>query len=207
MAGLAAQGAADGVACVMIVGWDVGNAAQVRAPKEDARPPMPRLSPQDCRPAHTRAVASLDGPRCIVIVDTGADVSLVAARALHPGVKYLPWSERDGRITGVAQQGATILGRVLLKVQLRPVRALTPFLVALGVGFDAILGVDFLYEHGISVNLAQHCLVVEAHDGLIVPLVGHHPRVEHACALAHDVSLRLGARALVRCTGVPPQND
>ena len=144
--------------------------------REDARPPMPRLLPQDYRSAHTRAVASLDGSRCVVIVDTGADVSLVSARALRPGVKYLPWSDRDGRITGVAQQGVAILARVVLKVQLGPVRALTLFPVALGVGFGAILGVDFLYEHGISVNLAQHCLVFEAHDGLIVPLVGHHPR-------------------------------
>ena len=143
---------------------------------------------------------SLDGSRCVVIVDRGADVSLVLARGLRPGVKYLPWSERYGRITGVAQQRVTILGRVALRVQLGPVRALTPFLVALSVGFDAILGVDFLYEHGISVNLAHHCLVFEAHDGLIVPLVGYHLSVKHACAPTHDVSLRPGARPLVHCT-------
>ena len=169
----------------------MGNAAQVRLPKRDARSPMPRVRPQDYRPAHMRA-ASLNGARCIVIIDTGVDVSFVSARALRPGVKYLPWSERDGRITGLAQQGVTILGRVVLKVQLGPVQVLTTFLAALGVGFDAILGVDFLYEHGISVNSAQHCLVFEAHDGLIVPLVGHHPRFKHACASTHDVSLRLG---------------
>ena len=79
-----------------------------------------------------------------------------------------------------------------------PVRALTPFVVALRVGFDAILGVDVLYEHGISVNLAQQCLVFETHDGLIFPLVGHHPRFKHACALTHDVALYPGGRALVR---------
>ena len=200
LGGSAAQGAAGGVANAMIVRRDVGNTAQVRMPKKDARPPMPRPPPQNCSPAHTRAVASLDGSRCVVIVDTGADVSLVSARVLRPGVKYLPWSECDGRITGLAQQGVTILGPVVLKVQLGPVRALTPFLVALGVGCDAILGVDFLSEHGISVNLTQHCLVFEEQDDLIVLLAGHHPRIKHACTLAHDVSLRPGARALVRCT-------
>ena len=200
LGGFAAPGAASGVANVMIVRRDMGNTAQVRVPNEDARPLMPRLPPQDFRPAHTRTVASLDGSRCVVIVDTGADVSLVSVRALRPGVKYLSWSERGGRITGVAQQGVTILGRVVLRVQVGPVRALAPFLVVLAVGFDAILGVDFLYEHGISVNLAQHCLVVEAQVGLIVPLVGHHPRFKHAYALTHDVSLRPGARALVWCT-------
>ena len=136
----------------------------------------------------------------LVSIDTGCDVSLVFARALRPGVKYLPWSERDGRVAGIAQQGVTVLGRAVMKVQVDPVRALMLFLVALGVGLDAILVVDFLYEHGISVNLAQHCLVFEVHYGIIVPLVGHHPRVKHACALTPDVSLRPGARALVRCT-------
>ena len=158
----------------------------------------PRLPPPDFHPARTRAVVSLDSFWCIVIVDTGADVSLVSARMLRPGAKYLPWSERDGRITGVAEHGTAILGRAILEVHLGPVRALNPFLVALGVGFDAILRVDFLYEHGISVNLAQHCLVCETHEGLIVPLVGHHPRFKHACAVTHDVALYPGGRALVR---------
>ena len=53
-----------------------------------------------------------------------------------------------------------------------------PFVGALGVGFGAIPGVDFLYEHDISVNMAQHCLVLEAHDGLIVPLVGQQSAPE-----------------------------
>ena len=200
LGGSAAQGAAGGVANVLFVRRDVGNAARAGVSRKDARPPRPRLPPPNCRPAQTRAMASLDGSRCVVIVDTGAHVSLVSARALRPGVKYLPWSERDVRTTGVAQQGVTILGRMVLKMHFCPVRALTPFLVALGVGFDAILGVDFLYAHNISVNLAQHCLVFEAHDDLIVPLVGYHPSFKHACALTHDVSLRPGARALVRCT-------
>ena len=100
-------------------------------------------------------MALRDGSRCVVVVDTGADVSLVSARILRPGARHLPSSERDGRITGVAQQGVAILGRVVLGVHVGSVRALTSFAVALGVGFDAILGVDFLYEHGISVDLAH----------------------------------------------------
>ena len=88
LGGSAAHGA--GVTCVvMILRRDVGNAAQARVLREDARPPVPRLPPQNCRPVYTRGMASLDGSRCVVIVDTGADVSLVSARALRPGVKYL----------------------------------------------------------------------------------------------------------------------
>ena len=201
LGGLAAPGAAGGVANVLIVRRDMGNTAQVRVPKKDARLAMPRRPHQKSRPAHTRAVALLGNSRCAVIVDTDTDVSLVSARALRPGVRYLPRSERGGRITGVAQQGGTILGRVFLRVQLGPVRAHMPLLVALGVGFDAILGVDFLYEHGISVNLAQHYHVFEAHNGLIVSFGGHHSRFNHACALTHDVSLCPGAaHALVQCT-------
>ena len=159
---------------------------------------MSRLSPPNFRPAHTRAAASLDSCRFIVITDTGAYVSSVSARTVCAGVRYFPWSERNGRTTGVAQQGMAILGRAILEVQLGPVRALPSFAVELCVGFDAILGVDFLDEHGTSVNLGQHCLVFEAHDGLIVPLVGHHPRFKLACALTHDVALYAGGRALMR---------
>ena len=186
---------------------DAANVTVVRRDAEDTQQrsrfsggeiePTLRLPPPGFRPAHTQAVASIDGSRRSVIIDTSADTSLVSARMLRPGVKYLQWSERDGRITGVAQQGMAILRRAVLEVHLGLVRALTPFVVALGMGFDAILGVEFLSEHGISVNLAQHCLVFEAHDGLIVPLVGHHPRLKHACALTHDVAL-CSWRALVR---------
>ena len=144
------------------------DAQQFWGPSGKASKPTPRLPSQDFRPAHTRAVALLDGSRSAVIIDTDADVSLVSARVLRPGAKYLPWSERAGPIPGVVQQGIAILGRVVLEMQLGLVRALTPFVVALGVGFDAILGVDFLYEHRISFNLAQHCLVFEVHDGLKV---------------------------------------
>ena len=182
---------------VMAVRRDTEDTQQRSRPSGGDIEPTPRLPPPDFRPAHTRALASLDRSRCIAIIDTGADGSLVSPSMLHPDVKYLPWSKRDGRITGVAQQGIAILGHAVLEVQLGPVRALTPFVLALGVGFDAILGVDFLYEHGISVSLAQHCLAFEAHDGLIVPLVHRHPRFKHACALTHDVALYPGGRALV----------
>ena len=95
----------------------------------------------------------------------------------------------------------------VLEVHLWPVRLLTPFVVALGVGFDAILGVEFLYEQGIAANVAPHCLVFEAYNGLIVPLVGHHPRFKHACALTHDVALYPGRRALVRFACDRPEEE
>ena len=89
---------------VMVVRRDAGDTQQRSRSSGREIEPTPRIPPPDFRPAHTRAVASLDGSRCIVIIDTGADVSLVSARMFRPGIKYLPWSERDGRITGVAQQ-------------------------------------------------------------------------------------------------------
>ena len=100
--------------------------------------PTPRLPPPDSRPAYIRAAVSLDGSRCIVIIDTGVDVSLVSAHMLRLGAKYLSWSERDGGSTGVAQQGIAGLGRAVLEVHLGTLRALTPFVLALGVGLDAI---------------------------------------------------------------------
>ena len=87
LGGSAAPGAASGAVNMMIARRDTGSAAQARGPKKDARASTPRCPPQGCKPAHTRAVALLDGLRCVVIVDTGADVSLVSARALCPGVR------------------------------------------------------------------------------------------------------------------------
>ena len=199
------SGSACDAANVMVVRRDTADTQQFPGSSGGASKSTRRLFSQDFRPAHTRAVALLDGSRCTVIIDTGADVSLVSACVLRPGAKYLAWSERDGRITGVAQQGIAILEFVVSEVRLGPVRALTPLVVALGVGFDAILGVDFLHEHGISVNLAQHCLVFEAQDGLIVPLVGHHPRFKHACALTYDVALYPRGCALVPCACEPSE--
>lgn len=77
-----------------------------------------------------------------------------------------------------------------------------PFVVVLGVSFDVLLGVDFLYEHDIAISLAQHALLFEAHGGLILPLLGHNPRFKHTCTLEHDTILQTGTGALVRA--VPP---
>ena len=192
--GPAMSGAVRSVAKVMTVRRDTRNVKPTQKLRKESNSSAPRLPAPGYRPAHTRAVALLDGSRCVVIVDTGVAVSLVSARVLRPDARYLLWSERDGRITGVAQQGVAILSRLVLEVQLGPVRALTSFVVALGVGFDAILGVDLLYQHGVSVNLAQHCLVFEEHDSLVVPLVGHYRRFKHAWALTHVVPLCPGER-------------
>ncbi|KAL8440769.1 hypothetical protein Emag_007746 [Eimeria magna] len=64
--------------------------------------------------------------------------------------------------------------------------------------------VDFLFEHEIAVSLARHALNFEGHGGLIVPLLGHHPRLAPLCALAHDVALRPGSTAWVRATLAAP---
>ena len=75
-------------------------------------------------------------------------------------------------------------------MQLRPARALTPLVVALRVGFDAILVVNMLYDYGISVNLAQQCLDFDVYDGLIVPMV----------ATIRDSSMPEPLRMMWRCT-------
>ena len=79
---------------------DAANVKAVKRDEEDTQQlskscgeevePKLRVPAPDPRPAHTRALVSLDGSRCIAIIDTGADVSLVSARMLRPSVKYLP---------------------------------------------------------------------------------------------------------------------
>ena len=126
---------------VMAVKRDVKDGYQQSKSCGERVEPAPRLAPQGPRPAHTRAVVSLDGSRCIVIIDTGAEVFLVSACIWRAGVNYQPWSERDGRITGGTQQGIAVLGRVVLEVHLVSVKVLTTFIVAVDVGIDAIIGV------------------------------------------------------------------
>ena len=89
---------------------------------ERVKPPS-RWPSHGPRPAHTRAVVSLDGSRCIAIIDTGADGSLVSVRILLLGAKYKPWRAHDGRITAAAQQGIAVFGRAALELRLAPVWA------------------------------------------------------------------------------------
>ncbi|KAL8447032.1 hypothetical protein Emed_004662 [Eimeria media] len=148
-----------------------------------------RLPPNPHRPAHTRALATIDGVRCEVIIDTGADLSLISATLLRPSRKYRPWREADGRVTGVAETALSILGRISLEVRLGPLKAQAPFVVALGLSFPALLGVDFLYEHDITVSLAQHALLFESLNHQVHPLLGPHPRFVHACTVRKDVQI------------------
>ncbi|KAL8454857.1 hypothetical protein Emed_000008 [Eimeria media] len=153
----------------------------------------PNLRPAEYyRPTHTRALATLDGTRCEVIVNTGADVSLVSASRLRPNRKYKPWTAEDGSVKCAGNQNLQILGRIALTVTLGPLTTRAPFVVVLGVSFFALLGVDFLYENDIAVRLAQHALLFEGHGSLVFPfpLIGQHPRHSVLCATAQGRQFR-----------------
>ncbi|KAL8441757.1 hypothetical protein Emag_006916 [Eimeria magna] len=155
-------------------------------------------------PTHTRAWATIDGVRCEVIIDTGADLSLISADVLRPHRSYHPWAPAHGSVTRVNKHTLQVLGRVALKVRLGPLKTTAPFFVVPGVAFAALLGVDFLHEHEIAVSLARHALIFEGHGGQIFQLLGHHPRLASLCALAQDVALRPGSTAWVRTTLAAP---
>ncbi|KAL8441466.1 hypothetical protein Emag_007147 [Eimeria magna] len=155
-------------------------------------------------PTHTRAWATIDGVRCEVIIDTGADLSLISADVLRPHRSYQPWAPAQGSVTGVNNHTLQVLGRVALEVRLGPLKTTAPFFVVPGVAFAALLGVDFLYEQEIAVSLARHALIFEGHGGRIFSLLGHHPRRAPLCALAHDVALRPGSTAWLRTTLAAP---
>ncbi|KAL8445711.1 hypothetical protein Emag_005036 [Eimeria magna] len=183
-----------------------GAAALPPATCNHTRLGTPPRTPKE--PTHTRAWATIDGIRCEVIIDTGADLSLISADLLKPHRSYQPWAPAHGSVTGVNNHALHVLGRVALDVRLGPLKTTAPFFVVPGVAFAALLGVDFLYEHEIAVSLARHALIFEGHGGQIVPLLGHHPRLAPLCALAHDVALCPGSTVWVRTTlaapGVPP---
>ncbi|KAL8440700.1 hypothetical protein Emag_007809 [Eimeria magna] len=66
-------------------------------------------------PTHTRAWATIDGVRCEVIIDTGADLSLISADVLMPHRFYQPWAPAHGSVTGVNNHTLQVLGRVASK--------------------------------------------------------------------------------------------
>ncbi|KAL8440676.1 hypothetical protein Emag_007831 [Eimeria magna] len=101
-------------------------------------------------PTHTRSWAAIDGIRCEAIIDTGADLSLISADVLRPHRCYQPGAPAHGSVTGVNNHTLQVLGRVALDVRLGPLKTTAPFFVVPGVAFAALLGVDFLYEHGIA---------------------------------------------------------
>ena len=80
---------------VMVVKRDAEDTQQRAKSCGEEVESTPRLPPPDSRPAHTRAVGSLGGSRCILVIGTDAGVSLVSGRMLRPGVKDLPRSEHD----------------------------------------------------------------------------------------------------------------
>ncbi|KAL8440806.1 hypothetical protein Emag_007715 [Eimeria magna] len=155
-------------------------------------------------PTRTRAWATIDAVRCEVIIDRGADLSLISAGALRPHRSYQPWAPAHGSVTGVNNHTLQALGRVALEVRLGPLKTTAPFFVVPGVAFAALLGVDFLYEHEIAISMARHALIFEGHGGRIFPLLGHHPRLTPLCALARDVALNPGSTAWVCTTLLAP---
>ncbi|KAL8425993.1 hypothetical protein ACSSS7_008265 [Eimeria intestinalis] len=163
-----------------------------------------RIPPAPFRPTHARALATIDGARCEVIIDTGADISLVSDTLLKPHRTYRPWTAADGRVTGVDNAALSILGRVALEVRLGPLKTMAPFVVVVGPSLPALLGVDFLYAHEISVNLAQHTLIFEGLERQLHPLLGPNPRYVHMCTLARDVRLPPRSRILAPAICPPP---
>ncbi|KAL8441125.1 hypothetical protein Emag_007428 [Eimeria magna] len=184
------------------------------APAAPSGPPAPpaicnhtRLGtplPTPNTPTHTRAWATIDGARCEVIMDTGADLSLISANVFRPHRSYQPWAPAHGSVSGVNNHTLQVLGRVALEVRLGPLRATAPFFMVSGVAFAALLGVDLLNAHEIAVSLARHALIFEGHGGQIFPLLGHHPRLAPLCALEQDVAMNPGKIAWVRTTLPPP---
>ncbi|KAL8440359.1 hypothetical protein Efla_000247 [Eimeria flavescens] len=164
-----------------------------------------RLSMVPMHAANTRAMTVIDGTRCEVIIDTGADLSLVPAALLSPSRWYRPCLPSDGEVQGVGGQTPSILGRNALSEAVGPLETTAPFVVVVCVNFDALVGVDFLNAHEIAVSLAQHALIFEGHGGLAVPLIGHHPRLAHTCTVANTVTPQPRARTWFAMTLTLPR--
>lgn len=153
---------------------------------------------QAARLVHTRAIEHMDGIKRMATIDTEADLSAISASLLRPDKRYRTRNKTDGHFSSAGQQHLNLAGRVALPVRLGPADATAPFVVVLGVSFDVLLDVDFLYEHDITISVAQYALLIEAHGGLTLPLLGHNPRSKHTCTLEHGTILQKGTAALVR---------
>lgn len=80
------------------------------------------------------------------------------------------------------------VGGSALPVRLGPTHTLWSFYVVRGVGFDAIMGIDFLYAYHGAVNLSRSHLVLRAHPNPIIPLYGPHRKLsQHGVLWAHCI--------------------
>ena len=89
---------------------------------------------------HLRALATVDGRRCVAVADTGADISVVSQNFLLPGKNYNTWDEDTVTLKGVGGASVEVIGRVALEVDIGPVHTLAPFMVVVATNLQVTLG-------------------------------------------------------------------
>ncbi|XP_067615866.1 uncharacterized protein [Eurosta solidaginis] len=105
---------------------------------------------------------NVDGKERVLTVDTGASHSLIRSDLVYRGIKSLPGA-RLRTVTGEYNQ---VQGEVICEVLIGKVMVLHKFVVAEIVD-EVILGVDFLVDHDIKIDMQRRVMHYENQD---VPL-------------------------------------
>ena len=129
---------------------------------------------------HLRAIGYVGGKRRVIVIDTGADISMLSQASVTDCSKIRPLQKLDGNVTGVGGK-SVLLGIVIEEVKLGPVTAQCEFYVCIDPGFEVILGANFVYSHMLGVSPTMHSIVCENHNGALVPLLGTCPTAVFSC--------------------------
>lgn len=154
---------------------------------------------------HLRTIGYVDGQRKVLIIDTGADVSLLGKGCIQDSTKIQKLDRIDGQVSGIGGPG-DVAGKIIAEVKVGPVKARWEFYVCLEPGFEVILGANFIYSHMMGLSPSMHSLVCEGHDGALIPLLGTCPVAEHSCRVREDVVLSYGTNfvPIIMCRTPPP---
>lgn len=102
--------------------------------------------------------AKVEGVNCNLLVDTGAQVSVVAKefwlQATGGGSELLPYT---GTVSAANGGRMSIIGKWAAACQLSSLTLVIEFLVADIPLHDVLLGTDFLLKFGAVINLGEHC--------------------------------------------------
>lgn len=146
-----------------------------------------------------KAHVTIDDIPIRAVMDSGADCSLLQAKYVRDPARVTK-PKIQHNITGATGNDLIIIGTISAEVCVGPIRATHTFFVIGHLPCEAILGVDFMVEHGMVTRFDEWCLEFPRNDNVRQPLIGRHPAYTHSCILKESIQIKPKETLLVATT-------